>query len=1027
MILKGWKWSGCFLVMVIAAMMSFGGVRAQVLTHDIPANRTLLLAEEQFNNGHYNVAAQSAKQCIREQQAVGLQAHATDMDKARFYYAVSGLKMDLAGSVPEAKSVVSETSNPAYRQRISFALAQYYFRHDELKEAIPLYEAANIANLNNTEIADSKFELAYCYFNDHQFNKALPLLLSVKEIKEGKYYMAGNYYYGLLVYNENKYKEALKSFERIRDAKEYRNIVPYYIAEIHYFMGNRTKAYQLADTLMKRKEKSFYDNELHLLAAQCLFEDQKYKEARPYFEYYYQHSTKIRKEDLYEMAYCDYRTDAWKDAIEKFKMLNSAKDSLGQTSMYLLGDCYLKTADMAGARNAFGFCADMAFNPGQQEASMMVYSKISYDMGYSDDALRQLKTLLKTFPHTHYEDEANTLISGLLVKTNNYAEALKHLEKVNVRDEYYKKTYQKATFGYAVQKFRDGDLEAAMKYFNSSLKYPVSEAYEAAAYFWKGELSYKLHHYADVISFSQEFVSKKTKPEEVEKVSPPATLQHAWLNMGFAAMDTKNYESAQNYFNQAQSVKSKDAYGGMLAILREADAVFMQKNYPRAITLYDKIIAKDTLDADYAMYQKGILLGLTRKNADKIATLQRLITEKHNSPYANYARYEIAVSYIDDDKFTPALSYLQQLTDSVRDKSFAPRSWMKTGYVYQQLNDNNKAILAYKHVVIDYPASEERVAALDALKNLYIQTNQPGAYSAMLKENKLPSDDSSSIDSTYYAAAEAQFENGKWDDALNAYTSYLKQFPNGIFAVKAHYYRAETNFQLKRNKEAMQDYDMILAGPWNDFSENSAGRAAYMAFTAKDYSSAYGYYQRLSNNTVNKETKELAYNGLIKSGFNAGKFGDVSNYADSLMAMPGISADEHDAALYYKARSMQEFDSLEGAVEAYQELSKNKNGEVAAESRYRIAEILLKQDNLESAEMAANDMIKQSAGYDYWIVKAYILMSDILVKQKDYFNARATLESIVKHTKIPEIKQEASKRLEEVKKLEKQKSKLSEE
>ena len=142
--------------------------------------------------------------------------------------------------------------------------------------------------------------------------------------------------------------------------------------------------------------------------------------------------------------------------------------------------------------------------------------------------------------------------------------------------------------------------------------------------------------------------------------------------------------------------------------------------------------------------------------------------------------------------------------------------------------------------------------------------------------------------------------------------------------------------------------------------------------------------------------------------------------------MQGVSADMINDALLYKAKSFQHFDKSDSAINIYQQLSGNKNGEIAAESRYRIAEILVQKDSLKDAENAANETIKMSSGYDYWIVKSYILLADILTKQKDYFNAKATLESIVKHTKITELKDEATKKLADVKALEKQQSKLKE-
>jgi hypothetical protein len=47
---------------------------------------------------------------------------------------------------------------------MNFHLAEYYFRKEQFSDAIGLYEATNIANLNNREIADAKFHQGYSYF-----------------------------------------------------------------------------------------------------------------------------------------------------------------------------------------------------------------------------------------------------------------------------------------------------------------------------------------------------------------------------------------------------------------------------------------------------------------------------------------------------------------------------------------------------------------------------------------------------------------------------------------------------------------------------------------------------------------------------------------------------------------------------------------------------------------------------------------------------------------------------------------------
>ena len=1008
---------------VILPVISYG----QVHISATPVNKLPALSTEQSVQGHHAVASQTATQYDNAQaQRVALNNPA-DAERIRFNKAIAGLKTNALHAADYARKVMDETADPAYNQRIGFSLAHYYFRQDKFAAAIKYYEEAGLHNLDNDEIADQKFELAYCYFNNRQLDKAKPLFLAIKSLKENKYYMAGNYYYGLLCYNESKYDEALQSFDIVKDEPEYKSVVPYYIAEIYYFKGNRDKALSLADTLIHKKEKSFYDKELHLLAAQCLFEVQKYAAAKPYFDHYYEHADKIRKEDLYEIAYCNYKLDEWKKSIEKFRMLSDTRDSLGQTSMYLLGDCYLKTGDRLSARNAFGMCADMNFNKSLQEASMILYGRLSYETGNADEALRQLKLLLATYPATTYKDEAQTLLSGLMMKTSKYEDALDHLQEVKTKDNNYWNIYQKATYGYGVQLYRKGEIRKADDYFAMSLKNPLNSEYERAAYFWRAEACYHLQRYNDAINYAQNFISRIGDITTIEKLSPQSTIQHAYLTMGYSALETGNYVAAQDYFSQAQLAKSGDKHSGSVALLLEADAVFLQKNFSKAISLYERIIAMGGTEVDYAKYQKAILLGLLNKNTEKIALLQSLTKVKPASLYAGNAQYEMALTYLEMEQYKDALSALKVITESDKYKGIAPKALLKVAFIYQQQNDNNKAIDAYRQVVLNYQGADERIPALDALKSLYIQTNQPQQYTALLKEGNLPTDDNSNLDSTYYAAAEAQFSSEKWEDSRIGFTNYLNHYPNGVFAVKAHYYLGESYYKLRKSGEALTEFNSVLATPWNDFSESSARRAAAIALDMKLYEQSYVYYTTLRTNSTDEYGIESIYRGLMKSGYNLGKYEEASLYSDSLLAMSSVSADAANEAKFYKARAMQVADKDKEAMEAYRMLSGNKNGEIAAESRYRIAEILVKQDRLKEAEDAANETVKLSAGYESWVGKAYILLADILMKEKDYFNAKALLQSIVKNTKVQDLKQEASKKLDEVKKAEKSQSKLSEE
>jgi TolA-binding protein len=689
--------------------------------------------------------------------------------------------------------------------------------------------------------------------------------------------------------------------------------------------------------------------------------------------------------------------------------------------MYLLGDCYLKTGDKNSARNAFGLCADMDFNHGQREASLLLAGKLAYEMGYNNEASSRLRSLLALYPNSTFRPEAKTLFSELLAKTSNFEEAYRNLQDIGQGGGDYSRVYQKVSYGYAMQQLQAGDQQQAYLLLEKSLQHPADRAYLATTGFWLSELAYRMQQYDAALKYGEVFVNNSESAERIAYLSPSATPQHAYMNMGYAAMKLEQFSVAQAYFAKAQQ-----SAGSMKenAVLREADAAFMSKQFVQAAVLYDKAIAtNNSSDADYARLQKSILLGLQNKHAEKIALLQSIISQRAGSPYMNDARYELAVAYIDENKFRPAIEALQPLTTG-SDTRKAPAAWLKIGFAHQELDEDEQAIDAYRHVVVDYPSAGERAAALDALKSLYIQHNQPGVYAALLQEHNLPDADGNSLDSTWYAAAEAQYAAGKYTASKAAMTEYLRQYPNGLFTLKAHFYQAESAYQLKEYKEAMTGYEAVLNAPWNDFSELSALKAAGIAAQEDDYIMAYRHYLSLRNNAMNPQNLRIAYGGMTKSSFHQNWFTETVHYADTLLSLPGVTDAELTDARFYKAKSLLKQNAVDTALLLFQQLSFARNGAIAAEAKYSIADIYLKQHKLKEAEDMANQVIKQSGGNDYWVVKSYILLGDLLAQQKDYFNAKAALQSIVKNAKIPELKAEAARKLEEVKELEKKQSKL---
>ena len=265
------------LAFAAAGMLAPSAARAQQTRIYTEPDKVFKDAQQLFQQEKYAVSMQLFRQVIQNIDYFKETNRSLVKADAQYYYTVCALKLQQADAEKMTLQYLQRANNNAREQLVSYQLAKYYFHRNQLQEAIPYYEKANIDNLSNSEIADAKFELAYCYFNVKDFQKAQPLFASIKEI-QGKYYIPANYYYGFIAYNNRQYNEALASFKRVEQEPKYAGIVPYYIAEIYYFQGKKEEVIKYGESLLK-KGNIYYDTELKQLMGQAYFEKKDYQKA----------------------------------------------------------------------------------------------------------------------------------------------------------------------------------------------------------------------------------------------------------------------------------------------------------------------------------------------------------------------------------------------------------------------------------------------------------------------------------------------------------------------------------------------------------------------------------------------------------------------------------------------------------------------------------------------------------------------------------------------------------------------------
>ncbi|HEX8356244.1 MAG TPA: tetratricopeptide repeat protein [Segetibacter sp.] len=964
------------------------------------------LAKELYLKEQYSLAYPLFKNITQVSSANSKLPISTQLE-AKYYTIVSGLQINETTAEAAARDFIEAEHNAPRIQMMSYQLGEYYYRQQKFEDALSFYEKAGIDNLSNREIAELKFHQAYSYFTLQQFDKAKPLFNAIRQIPADANYLDANYYFGFISFYEKNYAVALEAFKKVENEATYQKIVPYYIAEILYFSGDKDKAIAYGEEKLKTGGQ-YYDLQLRQLVGHAYFEKKNYNKALPYLQEYVSKADKVRREDLYEISYTYYETNQLAKAIAGFKELGGKEDSLAQNSMYLLADAYLKTGQKANARSAFLFCASNASNPVQKEISAFNYAKLSFDLGYQDIASAELQNFTNTYPNSTYVAEAKELLVNVLANTNNYQDALVLYESLRGKSESVKRVYPKILFGRAVEYINDQQIDKADAMLDDVLQAPYNTAQLPYAYFWKGEIAYRKGNTDEAISYLNNYLKSPVNNGEVN-------VNNARYNLGHAYLQKENYRQALGFFEQVSKTTGK----GLSAIeqdafLRSADAKFMDKNYRQAQEMYDLVLNANLPSADYALYQKAIIAGAANRNTEKINQLQTLEQRFPGSALIPDANLEIADTYLSEEKYREAITPLNKIVKTKAATALHPQGYLKLGVAYFNLNNNPEALSNFKNLISSYPNSAESDAAIEYVRDLFIADQKPGEFAAFMRQNG-KSISHNEEDSLTFASADIRLANNDQQNALNGFKDYLNKFPAGRYAIDANYKAAEIYNVRKDYPNALIGYTYVASKAPNRYAEKSVLQAARLNFfELKNYAEAETYFIQLKGIASSPDIQLEAMRGLLRSQYRLNKWMEAVPNARDLLTQKGIATDDKMMANMVMAKNNQLNGELELATASYRTVIGLGKSEFAAEARYQLAYILFGQNKLPDAEKAAFEVVNKAGSYEYWTTKAYILLGDIYFKQKDYFNAEATFKSVSENAAAPELKQEAQKKLEEV-------------
>jgi TolA-binding protein len=579
------------------------------------------------------------------------------------------------------------------------------------------------------------------------------------------------------------------------------------------------------------------------------------------------------------------------------------------------------------------------------------------------------------------------------------------------------KAYPRILYGRAVELINDQQLKQADELLTRLFALPNS-AVTPYAHFWKGEIAYRNKEYDLAIRHLNFFLQANVPP------AGEASKATANYNLGYSWLYKENYTKALGYFEQvARNVTVTSPAMEQDAYVRTADSYFMNSDFTKAKAMYDHVISNALPQSDYAMYQNALVAGV-KSSTSKINTLSQMIRQYPSSSLVAEANMEIAQTYIDDEKFLQAVPYLTNVLNDPNAGGLKPTAYLKTGLAYYNADKYDDALTNYQALIDKYPQSSEANEATDIMKNIYIEIGKPNEYIEMMRKSG-KSISTNEADSLTYTAAALKYNANDCNAALAGFKNYLSKFPNGAYALEANYFSAECYNTAKDYPNALAGYDYVNSKGLNRFFEKATLEAARISyFELKDYAKAKKYFESLTAGSTNQDNQLEALRGLVRTYYQLKDYAQANAAAKDLLTRKGLSTDDRSIAFLVLGKSQQVNNDCVSAIGSFKSAAAINKSSWGAEARYEIANCQFVTNNLPAAEKSALAVIKETGSYDHWVTKAYILLGDIFMQQKDYFNAKATYESVAKNSVIPELKSEAQQKLDKAIQEEKSVSKI---
>ena len=985
-----------YFLLPLAGITSVAGQQSEIYTHKLSEydNAILLYKDKQYQAAQ--ILFERVKQENNDQEV---------QSDCAYYIAICAIHLNQSNADELMENFVADYPTSTKQNQAYAEVAHYYFEQGKFPQALEYFDKVDEGDLTGEEMEKFNFQKGYAYFSANKKKEATAYLNKVVNSQE--YGSQAKYYLGFMAYEGDNYKEASKYFDQVAGEEKYKEKLSYFQADMNFKSGDFQKAIDLGKVAMA-KSNAQEKSELNKIIGESYFNLNQFDNALPYLKLYKGKRGKWSNTDYYQLGYAYYKQSDFENAISQFNKIIAGKDSVSQNAYYHLGESYLKTDKKQQALNAFKNASEMDFDKKIQEDATLNYAKLSYEVGNSYQSVPDvLASFLSKYAQSTSKAEIEALLINSYITSKNYKEALTLLEKNSTPEN--KVAYQKVLFYRGIELYTDGSYQEALKMFKKSIVNQKNSKFTARATFWKGETEYVLDNFNDALqSFKQfnGFAEAKTTPE----------YKNINYNIAYAHFKLKEYDQAGNYFQSHIDAVKDDKIRLNDAYLRLGDSRFVTTKYWPAMDAYNKAIELKSIDSDYAAFQKAISQGFVGKNDKKIADFNSFLQNFKTSQYRDDVLFELGNTYVTENKTDLAIKTYDQLLSEFKKGSYAAKAILRQGLIYYNGQKDEQAIAKFKKIASEYPRTEEALEAVATARLIYMDNGKVDEYATWVRTLDYVEVSDAELDNDTYEAAEKQYLQGNVKQSISSMSGYVSKFPNGIHALNANFYLAQSYYADGLETNAIPNYEYVISKPRSEYTEQSLVRLSEIYLKKENYTKAVPVLKRMETEADFPQNVTFAQANLMRAYYDQKDYVNAVVYADKVLANPKTDNKVKSDAQIIVARSAIKANDENKARSAYAKLLTIAKGELAAEALYYEAYFKNKDGKYEDSNKSVQKLAKDYSGYKYFGAKGLIVMAKNFYGLKDSFQATYILDSVIKNFKdYQDVVDEAQTELDTIK------------